>query len=57
MQADLPASHPLRLEEVPEIDGGASKDRASLAWADGEERLPTGLGLAKCAGLPTRLRQ
>ena len=57
MQADLSAGYPVRLEEMPEIDGGASQDRASLARADGEECLPTGLGLAQRAGLPARLRQ
>ena len=57
MQADLSAGYPVRLEEMPEIDGGTSQDRASLARADGEECLPTGLGLAQRAGLPARLRQ
>ena len=45
MQADLPLSHSIWLEEMPAIEGGAGEDCASLAWADGEERLPSGLGL------------
>ena len=45
MQANISISHTLWLEEMSAIEGGAGEDCASLAWADGEERLPSGLGL------------
>ena len=42
VQADLPAGHPVWLEEVLEVDGSSGKDGATLARADREERISVG---------------